>query len=84
MFQASIVLIVIDVLFCEDGGSRFLRYIDTTYQNTWDHIPDIYFSIFACSTEPGIFHLCSLAALYITARNAVKFIFVGLIKIIIM
>jgi len=58
--------------------------IDTTYQNTRDYIPDIYFSIVASSTEPGIFQLCGLAALNITTRNAVKFIFVGLITIIIM
>jgi hypothetical protein len=84
MFQASIVLILIDVLFCENGGSRFLRNIVTTYQNTRDHIPDNYFSTVACSTKPGIFQLCGLAALNITARNAVKFIFVNLITIIIM
>jgi len=55
MFQASIVLILTDVLFCEDGGSRFLRSFNTPYQNTRDHIPDIYFSISAGSTEPDIF-----------------------------
>jgi len=81
MFQASIVLILIDVLFCEDGGSRFLRNIDTTYPNTRDHIPDICFSISAFSTEPGIFQLCDIAALNITARDAIKLIFVELITL---
>lgn len=72
---------LIAVLFSEDGGSRFLRNIDTTYPNTRNHIPDICFSICAFLTEPGIFQLCNIAALNITARDAVKLIFVGLITL---
>lgn len=79
--SSTYFLILIGVLFREDGCSRFLRKFDTTYPNTRDHIPDIYFNISACSTKPGIFQLCGVAELNITARNAAKFIFVGLIAL---
>jgi hypothetical protein len=49
--------------------------------NTRSRIPDIYFSISACSTEPGIFQFCGTASLNITARSAVKLIFIGLIAL---
>jgi hypothetical protein len=72
---------LIYVLFCEDGRSRFLRNIDTTYPNTRDHIPVICFSISTFSTEPGIVQLYDIAALNIAARDAVKLIFVGLVTL---